>query len=77
MSYFQTIMTKDEFKQRRERIGMTQGHLADLLEMSTSTISKYEIGVNEVPKYFEFIFEALEARQIKKLQAPISEKVSV
>lgn len=65
-------MTKDEFKQRRERIGMTQAQLAEILEMSVSTISKYEIGINEVPKYFEFVFEALEARQIKKLQSPVN-----
>lgn len=64
-------MTKDEFKQRRERIGMTQARLADTLEMSVSAISKYEIGVNEVPKYFELVFEALDARQIKKLQSPV------
>jgi transcriptional regulator with XRE-family HTH domain len=66
-------MTKDEFKQRRERLGMTQSQLAETLEMSISTISKYEIGVNEVPKHFEFIFESLERKQIENLQKPISE----
>lgn len=64
-------MTKEEFKQRRDRIGMTQGQLADELGLSSSTVSKYEMGLNEVPKYFELIFEALDVRQIKKLQSSI------
>jgi transcriptional regulator with XRE-family HTH domain len=66
-------MTKDEFKQRRERLGMTQSQLAETLEMSVSTISKYEIGVNEVPKHFEFIFESLERKQIENLKRPIAQ----
>ena len=64
-------MTKEQFKDRRERIGLTQAKLAETLKMSVSIISKYETGASEVPFYFELIFEALEARQIKKLQSPI------
>jgi transcriptional regulator with XRE-family HTH domain len=64
-------MTKEEFKERRGRIGMTQAELADTLKVSLSIISKYETGASEIPSYFELIFEALEARQIKKLQMPI------
>lgn len=62
-------MEKDEFKKRRERLGMTQNELAETLGMSVSAISKYEMGKNDVPQYFEFIFEALEARKIKELQS--------
>lgn len=61
-------MTNEEFKQRRERIGLTQGKLAETLGMSVSTISKYEMGLNEIPTYFEFIFEALDARHVKQFQ---------
>lgn len=62
-------MEKDDFKKRRERLGMTQSELAETLGMSVSAISKYEMGKNEVPLYFEFIFESLEARKIKELQS--------
>ncbi|HEY8560203.1 MAG TPA: helix-turn-helix domain-containing protein [Pyrinomonadaceae bacterium] len=64
-------MTKAEFKERRERLGMTQAKFADTLKVSLSIISKYETGASDIPHYFELIFEALEARQIKKLQSPI------
>ena len=73
MSYLGLIMTKDVFKQRRERLGLTQAQLAETLGMSISTISKYEIGVNEIPKFFDFIFQALEKKQIENLQKPIGE----
>ena len=51
-------------------MGLTQAKLAEVLGMSLSIISKYETGVNEIPKSFEFIFESLEARHIKEIQMP-------
>ncbi len=64
-------MDKSEFKNRRERMGLSQAQLSEKLGMSVSTISKYEIGVNDVPKYFEYIFESLEHRHIENMQKPV------
>lgn len=64
-------MEKDELKKRRERLGLTQADLANILGFASNTVSGYETGRLEVPKYMDLIFEALEVRQIKQLQNPV------
>lgn len=61
-------MEKDNLKERRENLGMTQTEFADATGLTATTISRYETGLVKIPKSMELILEALEARQIRKLQ---------
>ncbi len=65
------VMEKSELKKRRERLGLTQTSFADTVGISANTVSRYETGTMTIPKYMDLVLEALEARQIKKLQTPI------
>ena len=67
-------MEKNELKQRRERLGLTQVQLAETLGYASNTVSRYETGTLGIPKYIELVLEALEARQIEKLKKPIGDK---
>ena len=64
-------MEKDSLKQRREQLGLTQAEFADKIGVTATTISRYETGLMKIPKYMDFVLEALEARLIKKLQTPV------
>lgn len=64
-------MNKDQLKQRRERLGLKQAEFAKELGIASNSVSRYETGQVEIPKYMELVLEALEARQIKKLQEQI------
>ena len=64
-------MEKEDLKKRRERLGLTQGDLAKILGFASNTVSGYETGRMEIPKYMDLVLEALEARQIKELQSQI------
>lgn len=66
-------MERNELKQRRERLGLTQVQLAETLGYASNTVSRYETGTLEIPKYMELVLEALEVRQIEKLKKPIDE----
>lgn len=61
-------MEKDELKKRRERLGLTQGELGEIVGVASNTISGYETGRLEIPPYMDLVLEALEARKIKELQ---------
>lgn len=65
-------MDKNELKQRRERLGLTQGELAGELGYASNTISRYETGTLEIPKYMNLVIDALEKRQIENLKQPIN-----
>jgi transcriptional regulator with XRE-family HTH domain len=67
-------MEKTELKKRRERLGFTQTSLAEAIGISANTISRYETGSMTIPKSMDLLLEALEKRQIEKLQQPISTK---
>jgi transcriptional regulator with XRE-family HTH domain len=67
--YFLFDMDKAELKSRRETLGFTQTSLAEVVGISANTVSRYETGTMEIPKYMELALEALEARQIRKLQS--------
>ena len=64
-------MEKDELKKRRERLGLTQSDLANALGFASNTVSGYETGRMEIPKYMDLVLEALEKRQIENLKQPI------
>lgn len=59
---------KDKFKNKRKRLGLTQSGFAEILGFASNTVSGYETGRLEVPKFMDLVMEALEARQIKELQ---------
>lgn len=61
-------MEKEEFKKRRERLGLTQTELAKVLGFASNTVSGYETGRQEIPIFMELVFEALETRRVKELQ---------
>ena len=74
MIYFYTqdilfSMEKDELKKRRERLGLTQSGLAEILGFASNTVSGYETGRLDIPKFMDLVLEALEARRIKELQS--------
>ena len=52
-------MTKDDFSDAREGLGLTQRALADALGMSPTTIGQYEHGRHTVPRYVELAMLAL------------------
>jgi transcriptional regulator with XRE-family HTH domain len=61
-------MEKDELKKRRERLGLTQTGMAERLGFASNTVSGYETGRLEIPKFMDLVLEALEARRVKELQ---------
>lgn len=62
-------MEKETLKQRRENLGLTQADFAETIGVTATTISRYETGLVTIPKWMDLVFEALEAKQIKKLQS--------
>lgn len=62
-------MEKEDLKKRRERLGFTQAEFAEKLGVAENTVWRYEKGATPIPKYMEFVLEALEARKIKELQS--------
>jgi transcriptional regulator with XRE-family HTH domain len=66
-------MESKELKQRRERLGMTQAELADILGVAENTVWRYEKGATSIPKHMTLTLEALEARHIEALKQPVTE----
>ncbi len=66
-------MEKGNLKRRREQLGLTQAEFAETIDVTSTTISRYETGLMKIPKYMDFVLEALEARLVKKLQLPTNE----
>jgi transcriptional regulator with XRE-family HTH domain len=69
-------MEKQELKQRRERLGLTQAEFAKILGVANNTISRYETGQVNIPEYMNLVLEAMEARQIEKLKKPVQSENS-
>lgn len=67
------FMDNSELKLRRERLGLTQGELAEILGVAGNTIWRYEKGSTEIPKHMEFTLESLERRQIENLKQQIGD----
>ncbi len=60
-------MTAGQFKQTRQRLGYTQGKLAETLQLSRMTISRYEAGTWEVPLAVEMALDRLGAARLPML----------
>lgn len=55
-------MDKNELKKFRERIGMNQGELAKALSVAGNTVSRWELGEREIPKFLPLALETIERR---------------
>jgi repressor LexA len=60
-------MTADQFRQIRRRLGYTQAKLAEALQLSRMTISRYEAGTWGVPLAVEMALDRLGAAQLPML----------
>jgi repressor LexA len=60
-------MTAIQFKQTRQRLGYTEGKLAEALQLSRMTISRYEAGTWEIPLAVEMALDRLGAAQFPML----------
>lgn len=58
-------MTPDELREIRERLGLTQTQLADLLETTQESVSRWETGVHRIPPLV-----AREVRRLERKMAP-------
>lgn len=47
------FMNKEQLRELRERYDLTQGELAEVLQVAPNTISRWEIGEREIPIYFD------------------------
>ncbi len=56
-------MNKDELKQYRERIGLTQGGLSKALGVANNTVSRWELGQRSIPEFLPLALETIERRQ--------------
>jgi len=61
----------EELKKRRERLGLTQAQLAEILGVAETTVWRYEKGATAIPKYMDLVLQALEAKLIENLKKPI------
>lgn len=69
-------MDTKELKRRRERLGLTQKELAQILGIAPNTVTRYESGVLKIPKYMDLALEALERRQLEELKRTLERKTS-
>jgi len=60
-------MTTEQFKRTRQRLGYTQAKLAEALQLSRMTISRYEAGTWEIPLAVEMALDRLGAAQLPLL----------
>ena len=60
-------MTARQFKHARQRLGYTQGKLAETLQLSRMTIIRYEAGTWEVPLAVEMALDRLGAARLPML----------
>lgn len=51
-------MSGDELRAMRERAGLTRGDLADMVDLSTKTIQRYEAGMRRIPRDLADVFLA-------------------
>ncbi len=55
-------MEKDELRQFRERIGLSQGELSKRLSVAGNTVSRWELGERKIPKFLPLALETIERR---------------
>ena len=57
-------------KEKRLKLGLTQGQLAELLGVQLNTVSRWEIGALAVPRVVDLAMEGLEHRGLPKNLVP-------
>lgn len=55
-----TFVGPDDFKQRREMLGMTQQRFAERLGLARRTVQYYESGELDIPRTVKLALQALE-----------------
>lgn len=61
-------MEKDELKQFREKLGLTQTDLAKLLKVATNTVSRWELGERKIPEFLDLALKTIERERKEKIQ---------
>jgi len=61
MDYYKT-MTPDSLKKWRKRNGYTQSQLAKVLGVIPLSVSRWELGVREIPSFLHLALECLEMK---------------
>ena len=59
---YHKIMTPDSLKKWRKRNGYTQSQLAKVLGVIPLSISRWELGVREIPSFLHLALECLEMK---------------
>lgn len=71
-------MNKDELKQFREGIGLTQGELSKALGVANNTVSRWELGTRSIPEFLPLALETIKRRNskgLRQIKVPISSKL--
>lgn len=55
-------MEGKELRKRREKLGLTQTALAEILEVKPNTVTRWENGVLSISKTVELAFERIETQ---------------
>ncbi|MBA2494528.1 MAG: DUF1870 family protein [Acidobacteria bacterium] len=62
-------MKGEELKEKREKLGLTQTELADILGVKMNTVYRWESGILFVPKSIELAMETVERNSNRKEKA--------
>ncbi len=63
-----SVMTGEELKTFRERIGMSQDQLAKELKVARNTVSRWELEERKIPEFLELALQTIE-RSLKRKTA--------
>jgi DNA-binding transcriptional regulator YiaG len=55
-------MTPKQLKAWRKRNGYSQSQLAEVLEVATQTVSRWERGAREIPSFLRLALECMESK---------------
>ena len=59
-------MEGTELKHWREKQGLTQEALADVLEVASNTVSRWELGERKIPTYLRLALKQIESEKKRK-----------
>lgn len=54
------LMTKEELKKFREKLGLSQEQLADRLKVARNTVSRWELGERKIPEFLDLALRTIE-----------------
>jgi transcriptional regulator with XRE-family HTH domain len=54
------VMTSEELKTYRERMGLSQDELAKQLRVARNTVSRWELGNSKIPEFLELALRSIE-----------------